>query len=109
MLTDWFEVHDERFRGLVLPNVHVERLFSEGRWLEGPVYVPAGRYLLAWQHEQLATGVPDCVLIAGRARQQTRDILYYRRSHRKDFRERCSCYWETVDFLWRDVIPMIRK
>lgn len=46
MLTDWFEVHDERFRALVLPNVHVERLFSEGRWLEGPVYVPAGRYLL---------------------------------------------------------------
>jgi len=46
MLTDWFEVHDERFRGLVLPNVHVEQLFSDGRWLEGPVYVPAGRYLL---------------------------------------------------------------
>lgn len=46
MLTDWFEVHDERFRALVLPNVHVERLFSDGRWLEGPVYVPAGRYLL---------------------------------------------------------------
>ena len=46
MLTDWFEVHDERFRGLVLPNVHVEQLFSDGRWLEGPVYVPAGCYLL---------------------------------------------------------------
>lgn len=46
MLTDWFEVHDERFRTLILPNVHVEKLFSDGRWLEGPVYVPAGRYLL---------------------------------------------------------------
>lgn len=46
MLTDWFEVHDERFRALALPNVHVETLFSGGRWLEGPVYVPAGRYLL---------------------------------------------------------------
>lgn len=46
MLTDWFEVQDPRFRALVLPNVHVETLFSGGRWLEGPVYVPAGRYLL---------------------------------------------------------------
>lgn len=54
-----------------------------------------------WQHDKLATGVPDCVLIAGRARQQTRDLLYYRRSHRKNFRERCSCYWETVDFKWK--------
>lgn len=46
MLTDWFDVIDPRFRALVLPNVHVEKLFGEGRWLEGPVYVPAGRYLL---------------------------------------------------------------
>jgi len=46
MLTRWFEVHDERFEQLVLPNVHVDTLFSDGRWLEGPVYVPAGRYLL---------------------------------------------------------------
>ncbi len=46
MLTKWFEVRDERFEKLVLPNVHVDTLFSEGRWLEGPVYVPAGRYLL---------------------------------------------------------------
>nr|WP_236777750.1 SMP-30/gluconolactonase/LRE family protein [Agrobacterium tumefaciens] len=45
-MTKWFEVHDERFESLVLPNVHVDTLFSEGRWLEGPVYVPAGRYLL---------------------------------------------------------------
>ena len=46
MLTKWFEVHDPRFKALVLPNVHVDTLFSDGRWLEGPVYVPAGRYLL---------------------------------------------------------------
>lgn len=46
MLTSWFEVHDERFRGLVHGNVHVETLYTGGRWLEGPVYVPAGRYVL---------------------------------------------------------------
>jgi len=46
MLTKFFEVHDDRFEKLALPSVHVETLFSDGRWLEGPVYVPAGRYLL---------------------------------------------------------------
>ena len=38
------EVLDDRFR---LPgDDRVERLFGECRWAEGPVYVPAGRYLL---------------------------------------------------------------
>ena len=46
MLTNWFEVHDERFRDLVHGNVHADLLYSGARWLEGPVYVPAGRYLL---------------------------------------------------------------
>ena len=44
--TDWFDVIDARFRALILPNVHVDHLFDEGRWLEGPVYVPAARHLL---------------------------------------------------------------
>jgi sugar lactone lactonase YvrE len=46
MLTKWFEVADRRFEDLILSNVHGDTLFSEGRWPEGPVYVPAGRYLL---------------------------------------------------------------
>jgi gluconolactonase len=46
MLTKWFEVADRRFEDLILPNVHVDTLFSESRWLEGSVYVPAARYLL---------------------------------------------------------------
>jgi len=46
MLSANFEVHDERFLSLVIDNVHVERLWSGARWCEGPVYVPAGRYLL---------------------------------------------------------------
>jgi gluconolactonase len=40
-----FELLDERFaacRG----DDRVEQLFTGGRWTEGPVYVPAGRYLL---------------------------------------------------------------
>lgn len=46
MLSASFEVHDERFLGLVIDNVHVEKLWTGARWCEGPVYVPAGKYLL---------------------------------------------------------------
>jgi len=46
MLTDWFESWDDRFLGLAYPNVHVEKLYEQCRWAEGPVYFAAGRYLL---------------------------------------------------------------
>jgi gluconolactonase len=39
-----FEKFDDRFN--VAGDDSLERLFSEGRWTEGPVYVPSGRYLL---------------------------------------------------------------
>jgi len=39
------EVIDERFRGCQ-GDEWVEQLFTGGRWTEGPVYFPAGRYLL---------------------------------------------------------------
>jgi gluconolactonase len=40
-----FEVLDERFAACS-GDARVERLFGGCRWAEGPVYVPAGRYLL---------------------------------------------------------------
>ena len=46
MLTDSIEIIDNRFNQLVLGNVHLETLYTGCRWSEGPVYVPAGRYLL---------------------------------------------------------------
>ena len=46
MITDSFEVLDPRFATLVLGNVHLEQLWTGGRWTEGPVYFPAGKYLL---------------------------------------------------------------
>lgn len=46
MYTEWFEILDSRFEQLILPNVHVDELYDRGRWLEGPVYVPAARHLL---------------------------------------------------------------
>ncbi len=46
MLTETFEVKDERFRRLVLGNVHLEKLWTGCRWAEGPAYFPAGRYLV---------------------------------------------------------------
>jgi gluconolactonase len=46
MLTDSFEVLDPRFKKLVFGNVHVEKLWTGGRWCEGPAYFPAGKYLV---------------------------------------------------------------
>jgi gluconolactonase len=45
-LTSDFEVLDPRFRALVFPNVHVERLHTGCRWAEGPAWFAAGRYLV---------------------------------------------------------------
>ena len=39
-------IHDERFAGLIIGHAKVERLWSGGRWVEGPAYFPAGRYLV---------------------------------------------------------------
>jgi gluconolactonase len=44
-VSDPYEVIDERFAS-VEGDSRLERLFDGCRWAEGPVYVPAGRYLL---------------------------------------------------------------
>jgi gluconolactonase len=44
--TDWFDIINPAFKSLILPNVHVDMLYTGGRWLEGPVYVPAARHVL---------------------------------------------------------------
>lgn len=46
MLSHWFEVVDDRFRRLVYGSVQVEKIIPDCRFAEGPVYFPAGRYLL---------------------------------------------------------------
>lgn len=46
MIMPEFEILDARFRKYVMPNVHLETLYTGTRWAEGPVYFPAGRYLL---------------------------------------------------------------
>ena len=46
MLTDTFELRDDRFGALVFGNVHLEKLFTGCRWAEGPAYFAAGRYLV---------------------------------------------------------------
>src|SRR5688572_9746670 len=40
-----FEVRDERFAGCNGDD-WLQRLWSDGRWTEGPAYFPAGRYLV---------------------------------------------------------------
>ncbi len=46
MLMPEFEVIDPRFKRYVMPNVHMETLYTGTRWAEGPVYFPAAKYLL---------------------------------------------------------------
>jgi gluconolactonase len=41
-----YEVLDPRFEKLFNPMAKLDRLATGGRWTEGPVYFPAGRYLL---------------------------------------------------------------
>ena len=59
MLTPTFEVLDPRFARYAPGNVHLEKLFTGCRWAEGPVYVPAGRYLLDWEQTALDRVVTD--------------------------------------------------
>jgi gluconolactonase len=41
-----FEVLDPRFNACFVGHQRVERLWTGARWLEGPAYFPAGRYLV---------------------------------------------------------------
>jgi gluconolactonase len=41
-----YREHDPRFRSLVFGNAQLERLWTGGRWNEGPVYVPAAKAVL---------------------------------------------------------------
>ena len=41
-----YEVLDERFRNCVNRTSHVQQLSTGARWTEGPVYFPAGKYVL---------------------------------------------------------------
>jgi gluconolactonase len=46
MADDSYEILDERFRRCVKTREPVERLWSGGKWTEGPVYAPAMRSLI---------------------------------------------------------------
>ena len=46
MLTDSFEILDERFGRYALWNTHIDILYTGCRWAEGPAYFPAGKYLV---------------------------------------------------------------
>jgi gluconolactonase len=46
MPADHIEIHDARFGKLIHGSARIDRLWTGGRWCEGPVYFPAGRYLV---------------------------------------------------------------
>jgi gluconolactonase len=41
-----YEIHDMRFRSLLLPNAQLEKLAGGCMWAEGPVWFPAGEFLV---------------------------------------------------------------
>ena len=41
-----YEILDPVFEDCIIGHAKIERLWSGGRWLEGPAYFPAGRYLI---------------------------------------------------------------
>ena len=41
-----YDILDPRFRRLIIPHAKVERVWTGGRWTEGPVYVPAAKSVL---------------------------------------------------------------
>jgi gluconolactonase len=44
--SDYYEVLDKRFGRLFNSNAQVDKLYTGCRWAEGPVYFPAGRFLV---------------------------------------------------------------
>jgi len=46
MPADFIEIHDPRFGKLTHGNARLDRIWTGGRWCEGPAYFPAGRYLI---------------------------------------------------------------
>ena len=45
-MTLHYDIRDPRFSKLIHMNAHLERLWSGGRWCEGPAWFPAGKYLI---------------------------------------------------------------
>ena len=69
------EVVDERFRSLVVWQEVVERLWTGGRWLEGPVWFGDARYLLFSdipKNRMLERGHTRCYGISSAVEQQQR-------------------------------------
>lgn len=46
MRPDEYEIHDARFRALLQPNAHLEKLVGGCMWAEGPVWLPAAQFLV---------------------------------------------------------------
>ena len=45
-MSELYDIRDDRFAGLTIGNARLERLWTGGRWCEGPAYLAAGKYLV---------------------------------------------------------------
>jgi gluconolactonase len=46
MPADFIDIRDDRFARLIHGNAGIDKLWTGGRWCEGPAYFPAGKYLI---------------------------------------------------------------
>jgi hypothetical protein len=96
-----YELFDDRFRECQ-GDTRLRRLFSKGRWLEGPAYFPAGRYLVCsdvpneWRRRP-RTGAGICTLSCS-GRRQNLSASLCDRSHngRPDCRGRHHSAYESA-------------
>jgi gluconolactonase len=45
-MPDFIDIRDPRFARLIHGNARIDKLWTGGRWAEGPAYLPAGKYLI---------------------------------------------------------------
>lgn len=45
-MSELYEVIEPEFDALIIKSAHLEKIWSNGRWCEGPVWVPSGKYVL---------------------------------------------------------------
>jgi sugar lactone lactonase YvrE len=67
------QIPDPRFGRLINPTTSLERLWTGGRWTEGPAYFPAERHLI-WSDIATATGHVRFQMHSGYPRSKARAV-----------------------------------
>ena len=58
-MTNQFEIFDERFKSILLPDSKLEKLASGAVWSEGPVYLEQDQSLI-WSNQASHSAQSEC-------------------------------------------------